>query len=182
MQAFMVKSCGISWHWNCGTANTWSLFGRLRLLGESLTTDFFTRRTSGEQDGNHRPRWREVVAEGLYHSGGLRILQALSRRYEFAPGNRRKLQLLRRAAQPKFAILCYHRIGTGGIPLFSELPPEVFEAQMRFLQRYYRVVSLDEICEQMERPTRNGHAVAVTFDDGYRDLYTYALPILKKYQ
>lgn len=152
------------------------------MLAESLTSGFFTRRKSGEPDGHPRARWREAVAAGLYHSGGLRVLQALSRRYEFSPGNRGKLQLLRRATLPKFTILCYHRIGAGGIPLFSELPPEVFQAQMRFLRRYYRVVSLDELSEEMEKPTRNGHAVAVTFDDGYRDLYTRALPILKKYQ
>ena len=152
------------------------------MLLESLTTNFFAGGESDEQDVNLRPRWREAMAEGLYHSGGLRLLQAFFRRYEFAPGNCRKLQPLRRAMLPKFAILCYHRVGIGGIPLFSELPPEVFEAQMRFLRRYYRVVSLDEICEEMERPTKNGHAVAVTFDDGYRDLYTQALPILKRYQ
>lgn len=92
------------------------------------------------------------------------------------------MQLLRGASRTKFAILCYHRIGTGGIPLFSELPPEVFEAQMRFLRRWYRVVSLDELCGEMESPTRNGQAVAVTFDDGYRDLQTCALPVLQRYQ
>jgi peptidoglycan/xylan/chitin deacetylase (PgdA/CDA1 family) len=152
------------------------------LLGESPKTGFFTRRKPVEHDVNPRPWWREAVAEGLFHSGALRILQALSRRYEIAPGNRRKMQRLRRASQQKFAVLCYHRIGTGGIPLFSELPPEVFEAQMRFLRLCYRIVSLDEMCAEMERPTRNGHAVAVTFDDGYRDLYSHALPILRRHQ
>ena len=152
------------------------------MLGESPTTGFFTRRKPVEHEVNPRPWWREAVAEGLYHSGALRILQTLSRRYEIAFGNRRKMQLLRRATRQKFAILCYHRIGTGGIPLFSELPTEVFEAQMRFLRLCYRIVSLDEICAELERPTRNGHAVAVTFDDGYRDLYSHALPILKRYQ
>jgi peptidoglycan/xylan/chitin deacetylase (PgdA/CDA1 family) len=122
------------------------------------------------------------VAAGLYHSGVLRILQAISRHYEFVPGNQRRMQLFRSTTRAKFAVLCYHRIGTGGIPLFSELPSEIFEAQMRFLRRRYRVISLDELCEEMERPTRNGHAIAVTFDDGYRDLFTYALPVLQKYQ
>jgi len=109
-------------------------------------------------------------------------LEAVSHYYEFAPGNSRRLPLLRRAKQSKFAILCYHRIGTGGIPLFSDFPPEIFEAEMRFLRSRYKVVSLDGLCEEMEKPTRNEHAVAVTFDDGYRHLYTYALATLQKYQ
>jgi peptidoglycan/xylan/chitin deacetylase (PgdA/CDA1 family) len=122
------------------------------------------------------------VATGLYHSGVLRILQAISRHYEIAPGNSRRIQFLRRTTRAKFAVLCYHRVGTGGIPLFSELPAKIFEEQMQFLRRRYRVISLDELCEEMERPTRNGDAVAVTFDDGYRDLFTYALPVLRNYQ
>jgi peptidoglycan/xylan/chitin deacetylase (PgdA/CDA1 family) len=66
--------------------------------------------------------------------------------------------------------------------LFNGLPPHIFEAQMRYVSRRYRVVSLDQLCDEMERPTQEGHAVAVTFDDGYRDLYTHALPVLQKYQ
>jgi peptidoglycan/xylan/chitin deacetylase (PgdA/CDA1 family) len=78
--------------------------------------------------------------------------------------------------------LCYHRIGTSGIPLFSELRPTTFEAQMRYVRRRYRVLTLDDLCEEMKNPHSKEDAVAVTFDDGYRDLHTYALPVLRKYQ
>jgi len=128
-----------------------------------------------------RPGWRSAVAEGLYHSGALRVLQAVSRHYEFG-SNDGPLPVLRRARSPKFAILCYHRIGTEGVPLFSGLEPRIFEAQMQFIKRRYRIISLDQLCDEMERPTAEGLAIAVTFDDGYRDLYTYALPILQKHR
>jgi len=53
---------------------------------------------------------------------------------------------------------------------------------MRYLRQQYRVVSLQQLCVDL----REGHAVrptlAITFDDGYRDLYTYAFPVLKQYE
>jgi peptidoglycan/xylan/chitin deacetylase (PgdA/CDA1 family) len=82
---------------------------------------------------------------------------------------------------PKFLILCYHRIGTGGIPLYSELSPKLFEAQIHFLRKHYRIISLAEVRRGLEEPARTGPAVAITFDDGYRGVYTHAFPILQKY-
>jgi peptidoglycan/xylan/chitin deacetylase (PgdA/CDA1 family) len=129
-----------------------------------------------------RPRWREIAAQALFHSGALRVLQAVSRRYELKPRNGGGLLVSRRSGYPKFVVLCYHRVGMGGIPLFSELSPELFEAQMHYVRERYRVVSLDELCEEMEKPSEKEDAVAITFDDGYRDLYTHALPTLRKYE
>jgi peptidoglycan/xylan/chitin deacetylase (PgdA/CDA1 family) len=120
------------------------------------------------------------VADALHYSGALRFSEMMSHHYEIAPGKRKTL--VRRGSPGKFTILCYHRIGTGGIPLFNGLPPEIFERQMRFLRRRYKVISLDEMCDEMERSTRAGNFVAVTFDDGYRDLYVHALPSLKKHR
>jgi peptidoglycan/xylan/chitin deacetylase (PgdA/CDA1 family) len=129
-----------------------------------------------------RSKWRDVAAGSLYHSGALRALDKVSRYYELGHDETGRLSATRRARGPKFAVLCYHRIGTQGIPLFNGLPPEIFELQMGFLRKRYEVVSLDEMCREMERPTKDGNFVAVTFDDGYGDLYPHALPALKKYQ
>jgi peptidoglycan/xylan/chitin deacetylase (PgdA/CDA1 family) len=126
--------------------------------------------------------WRQAVASGLFHSGALGILRAVSREYEFARNGGRALPAMRRVAHAKFAILCYHRVGTEGIPLFSRLEPAVFEEQMLFLRTHYRVVSMDQLCDGIENPRAKGLSVAITFDDGYRDLYTHAFPVLKKYE
>jgi len=153
------------------------------LLAKVQTTNASIRQRNAEGDDTGQlPQWRDLVAEGLYHMGALRVLEAVARHYEFRKSNRRGLAISRRAAHPKFVVLCYHRVGMHGIPLFSELPPEVFEAQMRYVGERYRVLSLDDLCEEMDKPTRKADAVAVTFDDGYRDLHTHALPVLRKYQ
>jgi len=136
----------------------------------------------GSEEPTRRSIWRDAVAAGIYHTGALRLLQTLARNYEFKGTNRRRLLPSRRTDHPKFLILCYHRIGADGIPLFSELSPNVFEAQMRYVRRRYRVLSLDDLCDEMEKPSRKEDAVVVTFDDGYRDLHTHALPVLRKYQ
>jgi len=129
-----------------------------------------------------RAKWRELVASGLYRSGALRLAQGLSRSYELSSEDGRRLPRLRKVTDSKFVILCYHRIGIGGVPLFNGVPPEVFETQMRYLRQRRRVISLGELCRALERPQSTSQAVAITFDDGYRDMYAHAFPILRKYQ
>ena len=122
--------------------------------------------------------WKRRLAGALHHTGALGVVRGLSRSFEVET---RRGKQLRRVRGPRYAILCYHRVGTEGVPLFSTLPPEICEAQMRFLRRHCRLVSLEQLCAELQDPAARGQAVAVTFDDGYLDTYRNAFPILKKY-
>lgn len=81
----------------------------------------------------------------------------------------------------RFQILTYHKVSTDPDPLFAPLHPSIFEEQMRFLKKYYNVLPLAETVERCRRGTLPARAVVITFDDGYRDNYEVAFPILKKY-
>jgi peptidoglycan/xylan/chitin deacetylase (PgdA/CDA1 family) len=125
-----------------------------------------------------------LLATGMHHTGALRWVQLLSHKLEVrsAPDGSKSFH---RPRGPKFAVLCYHRVGTGGIPYHSELDPRVFEAQIAFLRRAYRIVTLEQLCHELSEaePGSAGgkQAVAITFDDGYRDVYRHAFPILRKH-
>jgi len=85
-------------------------------------------------------------------------------------------------------ILRYHSVSDYRDQNFRYLTPSiavspaVFESHIAFLSRNYRIISLDDVVAwisgaiSLPRP-----AVAITFDDGYRDNYRHAYPILKKY-
>ncbi len=124
----------------------------------------------------------ELIARGLYHTGLMRVVQKVSNLYELRPDSAPIPLRWRRATRPKFAILCYHRIGTRGIPFFSALPPAAFEAQIRYLREHYRIVSFSQLVRELQNPQTDQQTVAITFDDGYRDLWTHAFPILQKYE
>jgi len=126
--------------------------------------------------------WRQTVGHVAYRTGLLNLLGPIFQRYEFYDRPGRRLPALRPVSQTKYSILCYHRVGTEGIPYYSTLAPDRFEAQMRFLHDNFRVISLGQLCYELEHPHVGRHGVAVTFDDGYSDLYTYALPILRKWE
>jgi peptidoglycan/xylan/chitin deacetylase (PgdA/CDA1 family) len=127
--------------------------------------------------GPQGPWWKRAAAAGLYHSGLLRLVLRGTRSWEIGqPGTWR----LQRASKSKNAILCYHRVGISGVPLYSALPPEVFEAQMRYLRKRYRIVSLAELCAELAEPRSCEPSVAITFDDGYGDLWHHAFPVLQK--
>jgi peptidoglycan/xylan/chitin deacetylase (PgdA/CDA1 family) len=74
-------------------------------------------------------------------------------------------------------VLIYHRVG-GGTPDERDLPVEAFRAQMDVLTRY-RVLSLDDALAELavgdDRPK-----VVITFDDGFADVHSPALPILEE--
>ncbi len=82
-------------------------------------------------------------------------------------------------------ILSYHSIGEEipehKTPYISE---EAFKKQMDFLNRYhYRVISLADLVELLVNKEKiPAKTVVITFDDGYRNNYTKAFPILKQYR
>jgi peptidoglycan/xylan/chitin deacetylase (PgdA/CDA1 family) len=57
----------------------------------------------------------------------------------------------------------------------------MFERQLDWIGRRFRFVSLDEIGSRLESGRAFDTPTAtVTFDDGYRDLYEHAFPVLKR--
>jgi peptidoglycan/xylan/chitin deacetylase (PgdA/CDA1 family) len=129
-----------------------------------------------------KERLRRGVAASLSATGALHLLRQFegSRQLISSPDSR--WPKIRQFAGSKFGILCYHRVGTEGVPLFSRLDPRVFEAQMRYVRKHYRLVSVGQLCREIENGDEVKPSLAITFDDGYRDLYTYAFPVLRKYE
>jgi peptidoglycan/xylan/chitin deacetylase (PgdA/CDA1 family) len=82
----------------------------------------------------------------------------------------------------RFQILTYHKVSPDPHPFFAPTYPAVFEQQMQFLATFYRVMPLAELVERSQRGDIPPRSVAVTFDDGYRDNYDFAFPILKKWR
>jgi peptidoglycan/xylan/chitin deacetylase (PgdA/CDA1 family) len=57
----------------------------------------------------------------------------------------------------------------------------MFERHLDLIGRRFRFVSIDEVGQAArERRTFDQPVAAVTFDDGYRDVYEHAIPILKR--
>ncbi len=80
-------------------------------------------------------------------------------------------------------ILMYHRVDGTSARTALSVSPESFARQMAFLHdRGVRVVPLDAIVDWIvnDRPPVRG-AVAITFDDGFENVYTNAYPVLRRY-
>ncbi|MCR8915817.1 polysaccharide deacetylase [Marinobacter panjinensis] len=77
-------------------------------------------------------------------------------------------------------ILMYHRFASPSVKGWAS--PEYFEQQVRYIKKNYNPFSLVGLMQyQRDNGKMPNHAVIITVDDGYRDFYEYAFPILKKY-
>lgn len=78
-------------------------------------------------------------------------------------------------------ILNYHRIGEPGDSLFDRnlwsASAEDFDRQLLFLSKNFDVIGLGDLEHSLAQP--RGRFVMVTFDDGYRDNFSIAFPVLK---
>jgi peptidoglycan/xylan/chitin deacetylase (PgdA/CDA1 family) len=57
----------------------------------------------------------------------------------------------------------------------------MFERYCRFFRRHFRVVSLPDLLLRLERGLPLDRELAITFDDGYRDNFENAVPVLEKF-
>lgn len=89
----------------------------------------------------------------------------------------------------KAVILMYHRIldkneisksySQNGIIVSTQ----TFESQMRFLKKFFNVISIDELKDHItQKKTFTSESCLVTFDDGWKDNFINAYPMLKKYR
>ena len=81
-------------------------------------------------------------------------------------------------------ILMYHSVSPDAGPKTAlAVTPRTFERQMHFLRKNkYNVIPLEHLVDLISQKKRiPRRTVAITFDDGYQDVYRYAFPILKVY-
>ncbi len=89
------------------------------------------------------------------------------------------IDLLPRSGSGRRFILAYHRVVPVGSEDTSFVQPgmyvtsDTFEMHLHHLQTRYAVVPLERLVAMQD-----GDACAITFDDGWRDNYATAFPIL----
>ena len=79
------------------------------------------------------------------------------------------------------AILCYHSVTADGPPFLS-IAPDTFERQLEMLrERGYQSGGLRDLAALAEGIAPRAPLAFLTFDDGYLDNFTRALPLLREY-
>jgi peptidoglycan/xylan/chitin deacetylase (PgdA/CDA1 family) len=90
--------------------------------------------------------------------------------------------IVTRERRPGLVILIYHRVA-GGTDSDIDLPAALFDAQMGHIRERYTPIPLDAVLDSAPPPPTDGRdLVAVTFDDGYRELYDHVMPVLERHR
>jgi len=94
---------------------------------------------------------------------------------------RRLATAVRRRLAPRGVILLYHRVAApANDPDALAVTPAHFDEQLRILSMLAEPLALDEFERRRTDGTLPARAVALTFDDGYRDNLTAAAPALAR--
>jgi peptidoglycan/xylan/chitin deacetylase (PgdA/CDA1 family) len=112
---------------------------------------------------------KSALCRSAYHGGILGLTASLVEPRGRRPGNGR------------FQILIYHRVGNGGDACVAATSVAGFERQMRCIREHFHPMSLTDLVAAAERREIPPRAVAVTFDDGYENVFLDAFPIIRRY-
>lgn len=80
----------------------------------------------------------------------------------------------------KIVILSYHSISLSDY-LYSVSPAD-FSSQLAYLKNNFKVISIDDLDGLLNDKSDVGNYAVITFDDGLKDNFEMAFPILKKLQ
>jgi peptidoglycan/xylan/chitin deacetylase (PgdA/CDA1 family) len=82
----------------------------------------------------------------------------------------------------RLSILVFHRVLAEPDPLFPELPDAVgFGQILQWIKSSFNVLPLDDAVRRLGSGSLPSRAAVITFDDGYLDNFTVALPALQQY-
>ena len=105
----------------------------------------------------------------------------MSGAHGFAATLRNVLSGLRGSGGNRLVIITYHRVLPERDQLLPDEPTaDEFSRQMQILASAFTVLPLAEAVECMYQRTLPKRAIAITFDDGYRNNYDIAMPILAR--
>jgi len=88
----------------------------------------------------------------------------------------------------KNLILMYHMVVKSPVNFGISLQPgmyvteKTFEEHMVFLKKTFSIIPLSEILGRISKGQSIRGCCSITFDDGWRDTYDIAFPLLKRYQ
>jgi peptidoglycan/xylan/chitin deacetylase (PgdA/CDA1 family) len=123
-----------------------------------------------------------AVAAGLFYVGAIKLVNVVANRWKLHNTNhngKMAFPLIRKARARNVQILIYHRVNDDRDPFFPALPVETFRRQMEYLAENFNFLSLAEAVARLQKRDVPDNGVVITFDDGYRDNYVNAFPILK---
>jgi peptidoglycan/xylan/chitin deacetylase (PgdA/CDA1 family) len=79
-------------------------------------------------------------------------------------------------------VLIFHRVLPEPDPLFpDEMHARRFDEMCGWLAAWFNVLPLDQAVQRMQVGTLPARAACITFDDGYADNYSVAMPILQRH-
>lgn len=85
-------------------------------------------------------------------------------------------------AKGQLSILAFHRVLREADALFPNVPDtRRFSRILTWLERWFNVMPLEEAIDRLSQDELPERAAAITFDDGYADNYTEALPLLREH-
>lgn len=87
-----------------------------------------------------------------------------------------------KGARARLTVLIFHRVLPEADPLRPEEPcAATFRWQMEVVARLFNVLPLSEAVFRLNEGTLPSRAATITFDDGYADNHTLALPVLNAF-
>jgi peptidoglycan/xylan/chitin deacetylase (PgdA/CDA1 family) len=84
--------------------------------------------------------------------------------------------LLRHSA----VVVAFHRVDDAHDARGLSISRAMFERYCRFFQRHFHVTPLRDLVGKLERREPLRRQLAITFDDGYRDNFDHAAPVLER--